>query len=199
MDAETYQGVRACLESLRERDDAPKGLAVGADAPDFVLSEAWGAPFWLREALESGPAIIVFYRGGWCPYCEITLAAWQERQPVLRAKSVHLVAISPQYPEATGTIVKKLGLEFPVLCDPGNRVARKYGLVFKQTGLLHEVSERSGTSLSECNKDCSQQLPVPATYLVSQQSTLLYRHFDVDFTTRAEPRDVLEQLDQEGV
>ncbi len=198
MPAETLKELRTWIDEMRSREKCPRGLVLGSPVPDFVLSEAWGAQFWLKEALEKGPVIVVFYRGTWCPFCQVTMAYWQEQLPKLQTRGVQLVAISPQYPEATGEIVKKLGLEFPVLCDPGNRVAHKYAVVCKQEETLKRINEAAHTDLEAANKDCSQELPLPGTFLIGQDNTLLYSHVDVDFTRRAEPADVLAKLVGDG-
>lgn len=198
MPAEAMQGILSCIEGMRAREDCPRGLALDSLVPDFVLSEAWGAQFWLKEALEKGPVVVVFYRGTWCSYCQVTLAAWQDQLEEAQRGGVQIVAVSPQYPEATGEMVKKLGLEFPVLCDPGNRVARKFGVVCKQEPPLQAVNEFAGANLEEVNKDCSQELPLPGTFLVGQDSKLRYCHVDVDFTRRAEPSEVLARRKESG-
>ncbi len=194
MPADSLKKIRGCIESMKKREDCPGGLARGAPVPDFVLSETWGAQFWLKEALEQGPVIVVFYRGTWCSYCLVTLAAWQESLAAAHAAGAQVVAISPQYPEATGELVKKLGLEFPVLCDPGNRVARKFGVVCKQVQPLQSVNEMAGADLQQANKDCSQELPLPGTFLIGQGGALVYSHADFDFTQRAEPTYVIARL-----
>ncbi len=191
MSAETMQGIAGCIEAMREQQDCPRGLELGAEAPDFVLSEAWGAQFWLKEALEKGPLVLLFYRGTWCSFCQVALSAWQKRYAEMQAAGIQLVAISPQYPEATGEMVKSLGLEFPLLCDPGNRVARKFGVVCRQESTLREVNDLAGADLPGCNKDTSQELPLPGTFVIAADSTVQYQHVDVDFTFRAEPGEVL--------
>lgn len=198
MPAETLEQIQRCIERVRDQVDGPKGLELESSVPDFVLSEAWGAQYWFKESLGAGPTVVVFYRGTWCPYCEVTLAAWQRQFSSMHEAGIQLVAISPQYPEATGEIVKKLGLEFPILCDPGNRVARKFGVVFKQEAAMRDMNELAGADLQRCNRDGSQELPIPGTFLVAQDSTLLYRHVDPDFTRRAEPTEVLARLQEKG-
>ena len=198
MPAEALQGIRSCIEGMRAREDCPRGLALHAPAPDFVLSEAWGAQFWLKEPLEKGPVIVVFYRGTWCSYCQVTLSAWQDQLAEVQRRGAQLVAVSPQYPEATAEMVKSLGLEFPVLSDPGNRVARKFGVVCKQEPPLQAVNEFAGANLAEANKDCSQELPLPGTFLIGQNSGVNFSHLDVDFTHRAEPIEVLARLNEGG-
>lgn len=198
MSTEALESIQRCIAAMRKQADCPKGLLVGDNAPDFILSEAWGAQYWLKESLQLGPVVVVFYRGTWCTFCEATLLAWQRSFAEYREHGIGVVAISPQYPDATGEMVKRLGLEFPVLCDPGNRVARKFSVVYRQEQALRSIHEQSGVDLQHCNKDCSQQLPLPGTFAIATNSELLYSHVDVDYTVRAEPLAVFAELMKRG-
>jgi peroxiredoxin len=117
-------------ESLGLRDFTPP--AVGDRAPDFLLPDARGGKLELTTALAAGPVVLVFYRGAWCPYCNLQLAAYQQALPDIEAAGATLIAVSPQTPDRSSSFAETQNLRFAVLSDRGNKVAHEYGLVFTQ-------------------------------------------------------------------
>jgi peroxiredoxin len=165
-------------------------LRVGDKASDFTLPNAHGLDVSLSSLLASGSLIVAFYRGGWCPYCNLELRALQATLGEIRALGASLVAISPERPDGSLSTAEKHGLDFEVLSDIGNDVARSWGLVHAIPDYLHEIYAR----LPDTNGDDSYELPLPATYVISADGAVGYAHVDPDYRRRAEPSDVLEAL-----
>lgn len=171
-----------------------RALRAGGRAPDFVLADATGRMVDSKHLRSRGPLILSFYRGAWCPYCNLELQAWQRHLPELERLGATLVAISPQTPDASLTLAQKHALAYPVLSDPGHRVARQFGIVFTLDDSLRPVYEAFGVDLLAHNGDSSFELPVPATYLIDRDATVIDAWVDVDYRKRAEPSLVLARL-----
>jgi peroxiredoxin len=171
-------------------------LRAGQRAPDFALPDATARTVTLESLLARGPVVASFYRGAWCPYCNLELQAWQRHLPELGARGAALVAISPQKPDASLTLVEKHALAFDVLSDAGNQVARRFGIVYAMDEPLRPIYERSGVDLPAHNGDSSFELPVPATYLIAQDGLIAGAWIELDYRYRAEPSAVLARLDE---
>ena len=169
-------------------------LRVGDTVTDFSLTDQHGRVIRLADLLSSGPVIISFYRGGWCPYCNLELKALNALLPDFNALQAQLVAISPQLPDASLTTAEKNALEYSVLSDVGNQVAAQFGLVFTLDERLKPIYAQFGLDIPKANGDDSFQLPLPATYVVDQQGLITYAFATEDYTLRAEPSDVLNSL-----
>lgn len=187
MDAETSRLAASGLTA--------HALKVGDPAPDFILPDAHGEPVRLRALLNQGPVAIVFYRGGWCPYCNLHLRGFQRRLPEFHELHAQVVAISPQLPDNSLSTQEKDEFTFPVLSDVGNKVARQFGIVFHLSDKLAELYRRFGHALEDFNgPDGKQELPVPATFLIDTNGTIRLTHVDVDYTRRLDPDDMLKTL-----
>ena len=189
--AEIMQGFQGAIETLVNGGIAANAVKVGQKAPDFSLPDQFGETVTLSSVLQRGPAAVVFYRGEWCPYCDLTLRAYQRILPHITALGASLIAISPQTPDNTLTTVEKKELTFSVLSDVGNVAARGYGLVF----VTPEAARHPGVSAA--NGDESWELPVPATFVIAQDGTIKHAFVDADWTHRLEPTELLRAL--EGV
>jgi len=170
-----------------------RALAVGDQAPDFTLPNATGEKVTLADLLKQGPVVLTWYRGGWCPYCNIALSALQEKLPEIEKAGAQLVAISPETPDHSLETAEKQGLEFQVLSDVGNKVADTFGIVFKMTPDVAEAMEK-GVGLSKWNADDSGELPLAATYVIEPDGKIAYAFLDADYRNRAEPSEVVEAL-----
>jgi peroxiredoxin len=192
--AHIVETIDAANRLLAQAGIADNALQAGHPAPRFVLPDATGQRVDSARLLENGPLVVTFYRGAWCPYCNLELQAWQRHLPHLRARGAGVVAISPQTADASLTLAEKHALAFPVLSDAGNEVARQFGLVFTLDASLRTVYEVFGIDLPTYNGDRSFELPIPATYLLQRDGTIAGAWIDVDYRRRAEPSDVLETL-----
>jgi peroxiredoxin len=171
---------------------APKA---GDLAPNFILPDARGNAVALRALLMQGPAILVFYRGSWCPYCNAELAAYQLALPEIAARGARLVAISPEKPDSSLRAETIDRLDFEVLSDAGNRVARQFGLVYTLDDAAQAMLQANGVDLERYNGEGARELPVPATFIVGRDRRILFAAADADFRRRTEPADVVAALD----
>ena len=182
---------QAAIERLKQSGIREKCLKVGDKAPAFTLPNVHGSSIHSTKLLKSGPLVISFYRGSWCPYCNLELVALQRSFPQLKDIGAQLVAISPERPEKAEAIVGKHGLSFEVLSDAGNKVARQFGLVFTLDKELQPLYLRAGNDLPAYNGDESWEIPLPATYVVDRDGTIVYAFVDTDYTKRLEPSEIL--------
>lgn len=171
-----------------------KSLGVGDRVPDFDLPNAKGESVRFSGLLEDGPVVVSFYRGGWCPYCNLELRALQEKLPEIEDLGASLLAISPEQPDSSLSTAEKNSVSFDVLSDEGNEVARQFGLVFELPMVLRPLYEKFGIDLLTSNGDESFTLPVPATYVVGQDGAVLGCYVDMDYSTRMDPEAVLTAL-----
>jgi len=168
-------------------------LRTGDRCPGFRLDNAQGQEITSEQLLEK-PLVISFYRGAWCPYCNLEIRALSERLPEIRASGAELIAVTPQLPEKSQQQVSTANLEFEVLSDPGNGLARQFGLVFTLPESLRPLYQAWGVDLPAYNGDDSFELPVPATYIVDPEGRIRYHFVDSDYTRRLEPAVIVEQL-----
>ena len=192
--AEKLEITQRAIEELGRAGVAGRALAVGAKAPEFELADGDGKVFRSAEALARGRLIVSFYRGRWCPYCVAELESLQAILPQVQAAGASLVAVSPQTQKQTYFTADQHELHFPVLSDPGNRVARQFGLVYRLPQELERLYRSIFINLPLANGDESWELPTPATYILDRDGTILFAYADADHMRRAEPADVLDCL-----
>lgn len=170
--------------------------AVGTDdrAPDFELPRADGARRRLGDYLAQGPVVLSFYRGGWCPFCNLEFRALHERLPEIQALGATLVGVSPEIPDTAIETVAQHQLEFDVLSDVGNRVAERYGLVMTVPAVIRPIYLQWGIDLPRANGDDSWRLPLPATYVIDGGGTVRAAYVNKDYTQRMEPADIVTAL-----
>ena len=175
---------------------ADQALKVGDQAPDFTLSDQTGKPVSLHGLLEGGPVVLTFFRGGWCPFCALTLRALAAIRPKLRRLGAELVAISPETPSNAAATAERNGLKFPVLTDLGNLVAKQYRLVWQLDEPMRAVYERLGHPLPKINGNNEWTLPVPAGFVVAPDGHIRYAHVHVRIDRRIEPQAALDAVQQ---
>jgi peroxiredoxin len=168
----------------------------GDKAPDFALPNVTGEMVQLSQLLAKGPVVLIFYRGGWCPYCNLALRSYQAILPEIELAGATLVAVSPQTPDNSLTAREKMELSFPVLSDHGNTVARAYGLVFTVSSEVQAVQQAMGLDLSKVNGSETWELPIPGSYVIAPDGTIALAFLDPDYTHRLEPAAILTALDQ---
>lgn len=186
------------VEELRRYFPIEQAVQSGAAAPGFSLPDARGQLIALDEALEQGPVVLTFYRGGWCPYCNFQLRAYQQILPQINARGASLIAVSPQSPDASLSTAEKNALAFSVLSDAGNEVARRYGLVYSLAEELRDALRSNGKPLPGFNGDESWELPLTATYIIAPSGRVELAFLDMDYRVRLEPAAILEALDKIG-
>jgi peroxiredoxin len=184
------------MERVRAAGTIDAALKVGQLAPDFTLPDAFGNPVSVSALLARGPVVLSFYRGEWCPFCNIELRALQRALPTIEQLGATLVAISPETPDHGIVAAEKNKLTFPVLSDFGNKVARQFGIVFQVGQELTEFSRNVfKNDIALRNGEESYELPVPATYVLDTSGVIRFAHVDVDYMIgRAEPEEIISAL-----
>ena len=191
---EIHPIMERATEELVASGQAARALKAGDRAPAFTLRDPGGAPVSSADLLAKGPLVITFYRGVWCPYCNMELQALQETLPQIEALGASLVAISPQNPVSSRKSVRQNELGFPILSDTGNEVAQAFGLRFALPDYLVELYKKLGNDLPTVNGDPSWTLPMPARYVIGRDGVILYSEVNPDYTHRPEPSDLLPVL-----
>lgn len=171
-----------------------RALKAGDTAPDFELPGADGQSVSLKSLLKNGPVVVSFYRGGWCPYCNLELRALQAVLPQIVERGATLVAVSPQTPDQSLSTAEKNELVFPVLSDSGSAVAKAFGIAFDLAEELRPIYTQFNHALPVMNGADSWALPIPATYVIAQNGIIALAFVDVDYRKRLEPSTVLETL-----
>jgi len=188
--------IEATTQRLEDSGLTKRVLQPGQTMTDFELPDAAGKLVNSAELRQSGPLLILFYRGTWCPFCNLTVQAYQERLQEFLKRGVTLVAISPQTPDNSLTLQQKHGLKFPLLSDSGNKVARQFGIVFQLDRALKRVQEQFGVDIAAYNGDDRFELPIPATFLISKDGKIVRSYVEVDYMKRLAPGTAIEWIDE---
>jgi peroxiredoxin len=185
------------MERVRSSDVLDNALKVGDAAPDFTLPDAFGHEVSLKSLLAEGPLVISFYRGEWCPYCNLELRELQAALPKIQALGAKLVAISPEKSDGGIIATEKNQLTYPILSDFKNKLARQFGIVFQVGDGVKELGKsRFNNDLELRNGEGSYQLPVPATYVIDASGIIRFSHVDADYMTgRVEAETVVAALE----
>ena len=184
----------ADTESFISSGDAPQGLQVGDQLASFELPNQLGQTISLDELQGDSNIVISFYRGGWCPYCNIELCVLQQALPEFKSHGARLIAISPQLPDESMSTAEKNELSFPVLSDAGNKVAREFGLVFTLSEQLRPLYESFNIDLPATNGDKSFELPIPATFIIDSDGVVKGAFVNADYKQRMDLSDIINVL-----
>ncbi|MEM6823030.1 MAG: peroxiredoxin-like family protein [Verrucomicrobiota bacterium] len=196
VDKEVISILESAAKDLEEEFAERKSLGVGDLAPNFTLPDAKGHSVTLSERLKDGPAIITFYRGGWCPYCNLELRAYQQILTDIRDAGGSLIAVSPQTPDSSLSTAEKNDLEFDVLSDVGSNVSQDYGVAYKLPQELIDLYNQLGGRLPDFNGTEDWTLPIPATFVIDEDFRVVLAHIDTDYQNRLEPSEALTALKQ---
>jgi len=182
------------IAELQQQRIAESALAAGAKAPAFELTDHNGNLVSSTELLNKGRVIICFFRGRWCPFCVGQLEAMNLVMPEIQAAGASLIAISPQTVQQSFFMVDQHKLRFPLLSDLGNDVARQFGLVYRVPEFQQSVYRRAFINLPMANGDESWELPIPATYILERDGTVLYASANADYMERPEPGEIVVRV-----
>jgi peroxiredoxin len=185
---------RRATAALVASGQAGRALHVGARAPEFALPDPTGQLIRSAELIARGPLVITFYRGVWCPYCNMDLLALEEASAEIRACGATIVAISPQSAVSSRKAVRDMHLSFPILTDFGGQVAHAFGLRFRLPDELIALYKSFGNDLSVTNGEPSWTLPMPARYIVGTEGVIAYAEINPDYTQRPDPSELLPVL-----
>ncbi|RFU72925.1 thioredoxin-like fold [Trichoderma arundinaceum] len=178
-------------EGIQQKFDIKSTIQPGEKLPDFILSDARGEPVSSVDLLAKGPVLITFYRGGWCPFCNLALRAFQQRLEEFQARGVTLVAITPEQPDSSLTTAEKNELKFPVLTDDGLKLANKLGIVWTQPEDLVATLNGVGIDLEKRNGNGSAEMVIPTTLLVDQKGVVRNIFAEADWMKRLEPQEAV--------
>jgi len=171
------------------------GLKVGSRAPDFSLPDAFGNATRLSDLLARGPVILTFYRGAWCPFCNLQLHALNESLPQFRRYGAQLVAVTPQTPDRSAGQIKKDAYPFPILSDLDDAVMKAYNLYFEVPEALRNLYMKEfSLDITDYNGKGRYGLPVPGTFVIDRQGIIRAAFADTDYTKRMEPADIVAAL-----
>lgn len=184
------------LDALAKSGVAEAALGLGEIMPEFELPDATGHWLGLPQLLSRGPAIVAFYRGAWCPYCNLTLRALERLWPRLRGAGVRVAAISPQPRDMALAQADRNLLSFDLLHDARNRVARLCGLVYEMPDAWKTYCRARGIDLARVNGTERWELPLAATYLIGVDGVVAYASVEVDHTRRFDPAALMRALDR---
>jgi peroxiredoxin len=193
-----YKVPRSVIETMHrataeliESEAAQRAKKAGDVAPSFSLKDSEGSIVSSAGLLERGPLVLSFYRGVWCPYCNMELQALEAAKPAFDKYGASLVAISPQTAPNSRKSVRQNKLSFPILSDAKGKVSEAFGLRFHLPDYLVDLYKQLKNDLPTFNDDPSWTLPMPARYVIGQDGTILYSEVNPDYTRRPEPEDMI--------
>jgi peroxiredoxin len=182
------------IAGLKAQELATKSLAVGTRMPEFSLSDQNGRTVSSAELLHRGRLVVCFFRGRWDPFCCGQMEAMNRVLPAIEEAGASLVGISPQTVKQSFFMADQHRLGFRLLSDAGNQEARQFGLVYRVPPEQESIYRRAFINLPLANGDESWELPIPASYVVGRDGTVLFAYANEDYSERAEPGDILERL-----
>ncbi len=181
-------------KAVTPEDAAKTALNTGAKMPSFTLSDANGNSVSSDDLLKKGNLVVVFYRGAWCPFCNVYLKKLQENLASIKAQGANVVAISVENPDKSLSVAQKNKVEFTVLSDPKLDTARKFGIVYQLDSATDNKYKNYGLDLVKMNGTAKPELPLSSTYVVNSNGEIVYAFHDVDYKKRAEPSVIIETL-----
>jgi peroxiredoxin len=194
--AETLNTMMTATEELVKSGLVEKAKKTGERAPEFTLKNFKDEEVSSAALLREGPLVISFYRGAWCPYCNLELKAIENVMGEIKKLGATLVAVSPNLSEKSSQFVAENPFSFEILSDEGNSVADRFGLVFTLAEEIRPIYRGFGIDLTEHDGNDSFTLPIPATYVVSRDGTIVHSFVDADYTKRMEPDEIVEALEK---
>lgn len=189
--AKVQEGLTVILES----DAGASAFKPGDHASDFTLPNANGSTTRLKDLLQRGPVVLSFYRGGWCPYCNLEFKALNDILPKIHKLGAQLIGISPQLPDNSLSTVEKQQLKFEVLSDVGNVVAQQYGIVMNVPEIMRPLYLKWGLDVPVANGDDTWDLPIPATFIIDTDSKIAFSYVNKNYTERLEPSIIVSELE----
>ena len=193
---EKYSVMQQSTRSLLDQEISKSAAQTGDTLPSFSLPDEHGNQVEVKDLLENNYLIISFYRGGWCPYCNMELRALQQLSNEFKAQGANLVAISPETPDNSLNTYEKNSLGFKILSDINNAYAKELNLTFQMPEDLREVYHSFGLHVDQHNGNTDYELPMPATYVVDSNMKIIHHFVPEDYTQRLDPEEILGFLKQ---
>lgn len=182
------------IEDLKTRKIEENSIQIGNQMPEFSLPNALGKIINSEDILKDGKMILVFYRGSWCPYCNLELKFLQDHLSRIKNKGAALVAVSPQSPDHSLSMAEKNNIEFEVLTDADNNLAKKLGITFQLQDFVIPYYKSLGINLFDFNKNNDNVLPVPAVFIVDENRMVTYKFLDVNYMNRVDMEELIQAL-----
>lgn len=182
------------IQDLKAKNMEDSSISVGDKFPDFSLPNASDKTVALKELLQNGKVIIAFFRGSWCPYCNLELKALQDNLKQITGKNVTLIAVSPQTSDYSEELKINHHLEFELLTDKNNALAKQLGITFELQNYVIPTYSSLGIELSEYNENNNNELPVPAVFVIDTNSSIVYKFVDTNYMNRINIQELIEQL-----
>lgn len=195
IDATTRATMQAAIDELAATQITQKAIRTGDSAPDFSAPRVDGTgALQLSSALESGPVVLVYYRGDWCPYCNLQLVEYNKYVEAFAKYGAQVVAMSPQTAENSKYSGEANPFDMTIVTDPNNEIARRYGIAFELPEEIETLYAKFGFDLHIENDSERAELPLAATYVIDRKGKVAYSFLDADYTMRAEPSAILNAL-----
>ena len=190
--AEVIEAFAADQKRMAEDGASPGAAQPGTPMPDPELLDTEGNPTSISAVRANRPAVVVFYRGAWCPYCNLALKTYQDQLvPTLAKRGIPLIAISPQKPDGSLSTAEANALSFDVVSDPGNQIASALGIVTAPSEASRTAAQQLGIDLREANADGGYELPMPTVLVIDRDGVITWSDIHPDYTTRTEVADIL--------
>jgi peroxiredoxin len=183
------------LDRLRMMRVAEEGPGLGDYLPDFALQDAAGRRWTSSELLDRGPLVLALFRGGWCPYCDLTMVALEEARPAIEALGAQAVGIMPDGPEQVAMTASQRGIGYLLLSDPANFYARTCGLAYELSPNHIRIHRERGRNFPKMHSDTKWRLPVPAVFVVQPDARVAFAFADVDPARWPDPEELIASLD----
>lgn len=181
-------------EELRKSGILETALNVGGKMPSFSLYDASNKLVNSDDLLKQGHLVFVFYRGAWCPFCNLYLRGLQKNLPQIKEHGANLVAISVENPDRSLSVAQKNDLDFTILSDPNLNTARKFGIVYEMPKVTNDAILELGFDIAKYNGTEKAELPLSATYVINNKGEVISAFLDPDYKKRAEPTDIIQTL-----
>jgi peroxiredoxin len=175
--------------------EKPEGLFINSKAPDFKATDQYGNEIRLKDVLRDSIVVLIFYRGQWCPYCNKQLKKLEDSLLLIKNKGARLIAVTPEKPEYISKTIEKTKASYPLLYDKEMKIMKAYGVAFQVDDKSVSRYKNADIDLLSANGQKDKAfLPVPATYIISKEGTILYRYFDTDYKKRPSVQEILDNL-----
>ncbi len=182
-----------CQHVLYAQADESK-FAMGDQVPNFTGVDQFGDEFELSKQLEKGPVVLMFYRGYWCPYCNKQLSEMQDSLQFITERGGAVIAVTPEQPEYVQETVTKTNASFKIIHDKDLKIMNTYGVAYRMEDALVKKYKKNGLDVAQTNGDNGTYLPVPATYIINSDGSILYAFYDPDYKKRATVSKILKNL-----
>ncbi|UEQ78992.1 peroxiredoxin-like family protein [Chryseobacterium arthrosphaerae] len=182
------------VDDLKTKNIEDRCIQPGEKMPEFILPNATGKMIDSNDILKKGKMILAFYRGSWCPYCNLELKFLQDNLSRIKDKNAVLIAVSPQTPDHSLSMAEKNKLGFEVLSDQNNDFAKKLGIFFQLQDFVLPYYRNLGINLSEFNNNDENLLPVPAVFVVDQDRRVIFKYLDVNYMNRVDVEELIQAL-----